>query len=115
MNKPKRKSTQRFEQLNLLVDVVCPSLTSPSHVAVVMVCYRHARENGEFQVSTERIARAVRLSERHVKRVLDDLERASVLKMKLEHRGPIPRRYRFTGKPANGDTHVTIKKPTPPN
>jgi hypothetical protein len=108
--KAKRKSFQRFEQLNHLVDIVAASLKSSSHVAVALVCYRHARENGVFGVSTKRLSDTTRLSTRQVRRVLDDLEKASVIKMVKEHDGPLPRKYKFTGRPSNGDTHVTISK-----
>lgn len=107
--KAKRKSSQRFEQLNRLVDNVAPSLPSPSHVAVAMVCYRHARENGAFQVSTKRIATSAAIHPRHARRILDDLEKWLVIEMTKDHTGPIPKRYRFTGRLANRDTHVPIK------
>jgi|GEM_PF-2171833 len=111
---PKRKSLKRFEQLNHIVDVVSPTLPSASHVAVLLICYRHAREGGSFTVSTKRIANACRLSERHTKRIVDDLEATGVIVMESEHAGPIPRKYRITGQPANGDTRVTIKNSPPP-
>lgn len=125
----KRKSHKRFEQLNQIVDAISPTLPTAAHVAVLFICYRHARENGRFQVSTKRIANSSTLSERHVKRIMDDLERLLVIRMETEHQGPVPRRYRITGQPAmvtsmspiedseselmvtstsaNGDIHVT--------
>ena len=100
----KRKSAMRFEQLNQLVDDIAPSLPQTAHVAVLFCCYRHARERGHFQVSARRIAEATKLSERHVKRVLDDLERGEVIEMVREHNGPIPKQYQITGNPFNSDT-----------
>jgi predicted ArsR family transcriptional regulator len=88
-------------------------LRNPTRVAVILVCYRHADENGEFEVSNKRIAKAVCLSERQAKRVLNDLERIGVLKLLKEHQGPIPRRYRITGKPANHDMGDTINAKRP--
>lgn len=96
----KRKSEMRFEQLNQLVDDIAPTLPTPAHVAVLFCCYRHARERGHFQVSTKRIADGARVSERHAKRLIDDLERFEVIEMEREHQGPIPRRYRITGNAA---------------
>ncbi len=100
----RRKSTMRFEQLNQLVDDIAPTLPTTAHVAVLFCCYRHARELGHFQVSTRRISEATKVSERHVKRVINDLERGSVIKMEREHQGPIPRQYRITGNAFNGDS-----------
>jgi hypothetical protein len=113
--KAKAKSNVRFQQLNRLVDTIAVSLPSASHVAVALVCYRHAREDGVFGVSTNRIAKSTRLSKRQVQRVLDYLEKETVLKLMKEHQGPLPRKYKFTGRTANGDTHVTIKNSHPPN
>lgn len=111
---PKRKSQQRFQQLNRIVDDIAPTLPSASHVAVLLCCYRHARTGGAFQVSTKRIAEACRLSHRQVRRVIDDMETGGVIEMTKEHEGPIPRRYRITGQVLNGDTHVPISnKPAP--
>ncbi|WP_420876874.1 helix-turn-helix domain-containing protein [Rosistilla oblonga] len=104
---PKRKSNRRFEQLNRLVDEVCPQLPGTSHVAILMVCWRHAREAGHFQASTKRIARSAGLKERQAKRIIDDLEAAGVIEMTKEHNGPVPRCYRITGKVPNGVAHDT--------
>lgn len=98
MHQSKRKSSERFEQLNLIVDEVAPKLPTPAHVAVLFCCFRHARERGHFQVSTRRIATSSKVSERHAKRIIDDLERLQVIAMEREHQGPIPRRYRITGR-----------------
>ena len=111
---PKRKSQKRFEQLNHIVDNVAPTLASASHVAVMLICYRHAREGGTFQVSNRRIAHSAGVTERHVKRVMGDLESCGAIELQREHQGPIPRRYRITGRSANGDTHVPIKKDRTP-
>jgi len=96
----KRKSARRFEQLNLIVDTIAPTLKSASHVAVLMVCYRHADPNGRFRASKSRIALACNLSVRQTVRVMKDLEVAGVIVKERDHDGPIPQRYRITGETA---------------
>src|SRR6056297_3047546 len=98
---PKRKSQQRFEQLNFLVDVVAPSLTKPSQVAAILACYRHATPSGTFRVSTERLARSISVSHRQARRIMDELVDLDVLVVASEHSGPVPRQYRFTGRRAS--------------
>ncbi len=109
----KRKSQRRFEQFNRIVDVIGPTLPSSSHLSVLCVAWRHAMASGEFQVSTKRIAQSCRLSTRWVKAILDELELGEVISMTKEHQGPIPRRYKITGKAfpstANGEVEFTIK------
>lgn len=98
----KRKSEMRFEQLNQLVDDIAPTLPTPAHVAVLFCCYRHARERGHFQVSTKRISASTKVSPRHARRIIDDLEQLKVIELMREHNGPIARQYRITGNPAIG-------------
>jgi hypothetical protein len=105
----KSKSQKRFEQLNRIVDRIAPTLQTPSQVAVLLVCYRHAFERGHFRVSIRRIADATRLSTRQVMRVMDQLRRLGVIDLLEEHRGPVPAQYRITGELANSDTGVTNK------
>ncbi len=109
MSTPKRKSQLRFEQLNLIVDEVAPSLRSPSQVAVLVVCYRHASPSGKFGICTARIAKSSKLSHRQARRVLDELEALGVIKSLSDHVGPIAKQYRITGKRANGDMGDPIK------
>jgi DNA-binding MarR family transcriptional regulator len=91
---PKRKSSRRFEQLNLIVDEIALTLGSPAHVAVLLCCFRHAGTGGRFAVSTARIAASCRLSKRQAVRIVDQLERAGVIEMISDHQGPIAKRYR---------------------
>lgn len=109
MEATKKKSAKRFEQLNRLADDITPTLPTSTHVAVLMLCYRHGRAGGTFRVSTSRLARSARISGRQARRVLDDLEGSGVIELLKEHQGPVPRLYRITGKVANGDTHDPIK------
>ncbi|MDV6034057.1 MAG: hypothetical protein F9B45_28980 [Phycisphaera sp. RhM] len=97
MPSPKRKSQKRFEQLNRIVDDIAPTLPSSTHTAVLLVCFRHARQGGAFRVSTRRIADAAGVTPRWVQKVLDDLEQLGVVTLCEEHKGPIPRQYRITG------------------
>lgn len=103
----KRKSQMRFEQVNQVVDVIAPTLPNASYVAVLLVCWRHADVEGKFRIDQERIAECVRLSTRQVKRILKDLVCGGVLRLVERHRQHTPPRYKITGKPFRGDTHVT--------
>lgn len=87
----------RFEQLNRLVDEISPQLPSSTHVAVLLCCYRHARRDGSFCISTTRLARSVVLGIRQVKRILRNLEKLKAIELVSEHQGPVPRRYRISG------------------
>ncbi len=115
MSTPKRKSQLRFEQLNRIADVIAQTLPTSTHVAVLMIAYRHAGPGGQFSVSTNRIADACRISDRWAKNVIDDLERLGVIVMLQDHKGPIPRRYKITGRAAaNGEVGFTNKDNPPP-
>ena len=109
MTTPKRKSSRRFEQLNLIVDEIAPSLRSPSQVAVLFACYRHALPSGKFAICTARIAKSAKLSHRQARRVLDELEALTVIESLSDHVGPIAKQYRITGKRANGDMGDPIR------
>ncbi len=109
MSKKKSKSRKRFEQLNALVDVIAPTLHGPSQLAVMMVCYRHAGVRGEFRVSCRRIAKSTSLSVRQVMRLLAQLTQLGVIERLCDHQGPIPAKYRITGKAANHGTAEMIR------
>jgi|SRR6056297_1908071 len=114
MQQPKKKSQKRFEQLNRIVDDIAPTLPTSTHVAALLVCFRHGRGAGFFRVSTRRLAKSIGVKVRQTKSILDDLEQAGVIVLTKEHQGPIPRTYRITFKPANGAAHCTNKpQPTP--
>lgn len=104
---PKRKSQKRFEQVNDLVDRIAPTLPAATHVAVVLVAWRHAT-NGRFRLSASQVAKSVSGSLRNVRRVLDELEEGGVIVKVSDEQGTIPRTYRFTGNVFNqnprGDT-----------
>ncbi len=109
MNKAKRTSSKRFQQLNKLVDVIGPHLDTTSQFAVLMSCYRHARERGVFQVSCSRIAKVTKLSVRQVRRILEQLKKRGVIEQISDHRGPIPPQFRITGQINNVDTDDNIQ------
>lgn len=114
MPDPKRKSTKRFEQLNRIVDIIAPTLPTPSHVAVLLCCFRHGRENGYFRVSTPRLAKTVGLKNRRVQDIIDSLVKLNVLEFVSEHIGPIPRTYKINYKVADGAARCTINsQPVP--
>lgn len=108
MNNAKRTSSKRFQQLNKLVDKIGPKLETASQFAVLMVCYRHAKGRGFFQVSCSRIAKATKLSVRQVRRIIEQLKKRGVIEQISEHQGPIPPEYRITGKTTNVDTDGNI-------
>lgn len=110
MDKPRRKAAKRFEQLNVLVDHVGPHLPTPTHLAVLLVAFRHGRGNGYFRVSTERIAQSVNLKKRRVVDIIDDLQRLEVIQLVQAHQGPLPAIYRINFREANGALHCTIKQ-----
>jgi len=110
----KKKSERRFEQLNMIVDDIAPTLPTPSHVAILLCCFRHGRGAGYFRVSTNRLAKSSCIGKRQVQRVIDDFEKTGIIELVTEHQGPIPRTYRITFKRFNGDTHDTIKPHHPP-
>ena len=105
----------RFEQVNMIADEIAPTLPTTTHVCVLLVAWRHAERGGCFQVSTKRLATACKITARWAKEIIDDLERLGVIAMIREHQGPIPRRYRITGRAAaNGEAGITIKADPPP-
>lgn len=115
MDKTKRKSQKRWEQFNRIVDVVAPSLPTSTHVAVLLCCFRHGRQGGYFRASTKRIAESAGLKKRQTQYILDELEQLGVITFISEHKGPIPRVYQVTFKPANGAAQCTIKRNSPPD
>lgn len=100
MDKPKRKSDKRFEQLNELTDKVCPTLPNCQYVTVVLVCYRHGRANGFFRVSLARLSSSTRIKHRQLQYILKELQLMGVITLVQAHQGPIPAVYRFTFAPA---------------
>jgi hypothetical protein len=114
MHKANRRSYQRFQQFNCLVDSVAGQLPTPTHIAVMLCCFRHGREGGYFRVSTSRLAKSVGLRRRRVQAVLDDLQAAGVIELVSEHNGPVPRVYRFRFTEANGALQCAIRVPSPP-
>lgn len=95
MKKTKKRSDQRWEQHNYLVDEINPRLKNSTYIAVLWACFRHGRGFGYFRASTNRIAKCARTSKRNVQRIIDDLEKWKVIELITEHKGPIPRTYRI--------------------
>ena len=77
----KRRNEMRWEQGRRIVDIISPTLPTASHVAVLMYCWFRARgRECAFSEARSQIAKATRLSEESVKRLLRDLERGGVIK-----------------------------------
>lgn len=95
MKPTKKRSDQRWEQHNYLVDEINPKLKNATYIAVLWACFRNGRGLGYFRASSNRIAKCARTSKRSVQRILDDLERWKVIELIDEHKGPIPRTYRI--------------------
>ncbi len=112
MNHAKGKSQRRFEQLNIIVDKIAPTLRTPTHVAVLLVCFRHGRGRGYFRASTSRVAASVGIKKRQAVNIFDALEKAGVIELVEEHKGPVPRTYKITFRDANGALHC-INNSTP--
>ncbi len=102
----KRKSQQRFEQVNLLCDQVLQCLPSVSCRLVLLLGWRHASPQRIFRKSSNELATSAGLSKRQVQRALDQLVGIGALKIVELERGSIPRTYQITGlpRPKRGDT-----------
>ncbi len=110
MDKPKRRSQKRFEQLNHLVDNVAPSLPSATHTAALLCCYRHAKPSGVFSVSTDRLAAAIGVKRRRMQQIFDELESLGVIRLIEPHKGPLPAKYLITGNAANAALQCAVDK-----
>ena len=115
---PKRKSDMRWQQGRRLYSVVCPSLPSSSHVAVLMYCWFNASgKDCRFSVAHCQIADATKLSMRTSKRIMADLEAAGVVKTvqpsigrgKASHRVVTGKPFKVSRKGVMGDTPNEIK------
>ena len=111
MKRDKRRSDERWEQHNYLVDTINPRLKSSSYIAVLWVCFRNGRGLGYFRVSTERIARCALTSKRNVQRVLDAFEEYGLIELVEEHQGPIPRTYRIRFEYVAGELIINCNIP----
>jgi len=107
---PKRKSDRRWEQGRHLYQKVCPTLPTPSHVAVLMYCWFNASgKDCRFSVAQCQIAEATTLSFGRVRKIMRELTDGGVIKT-LEAssgRGYAPKRM-VTGRvyrPQKGGAH----------
>ena len=98
---PKRKSNMRWEQGRRLYSVVCPSLPTPSHVAVLMFCWFHASgRDCCFGASHSQIADCTKLSYERVRKIMADLIDGGVIVTTKESAGRgYAAQRRITGKP----------------
>jgi hypothetical protein len=85
---PKRKNDMRWEQGRMLLSKVAPTLPTPSHVAVLMVCWFHGSGRAcRFSVANCQIAAATKLSLSSVKRIMADLINGGVIETKKDSIG----------------------------
>lgn len=78
----------RWQQGRKLYRVVCPSLPTASHVAVLMFCWFNGTGiDCRFSVAHCQIAQATKLSRPSVKRIMADLIRGGVIRTTKESTG----------------------------
>ncbi len=97
----KARNAMRWEQGRKIVEEITPTLPTPAHVAVLLYCWFRGRgRDCQFSEACSQVATATKLSERSVKRILQDLEQGGVIKTtdKGAGRGNTSRRI-VTGKP----------------
>jgi hypothetical protein len=112
---PKQKSLKRWQQGRRLYEKVCPSLPTPSHVAVLMYCWFNAYgEDCHFNVAHCQIANATKLSYERVRKIMADLVTANVVVNVKDSRGRgyAPHR-RITGRIFKSNKVVTSNHPNP--
>lgn len=84
----KRRNEMRWQQGQMIFEEIAPTLPSPSYVAVLAYCWFRARNRDcIFSESSEQISQATKVSVRHVKRILGDLESAGVIVLTEASRG----------------------------
>lgn len=105
--KPKRKSAQRFEQVNVLCDQVIRNLPTPTHALVLLIGWRHANEKRVFRKSAKELASFAGVSKRHMQNILDELIEIGALRVVRERQGTIPTCYLITGKPRSLEVNHT--------
>jgi len=97
--KPKEKSRKRFQQVNMLCDEVLRNLPSATSGLVLLVCWRHADEDGCFCLSASRIAQSIGKSERQTRRTMNELKKLGAIKLVEKAIGTRPTTYAITGSP----------------
>ena len=111
--KPKDKASMRFKQVNFLCDYVLRNLPNTSCGLVLLVCWRHADEDGFFCLAVSRIAQSTGKSERQIQRTMTELQKVGVISLEKPAIGTRAPTYRITGN-SRGDIHdtPTSAKPT---
>ncbi len=102
--KPKEKASVRFQQVNLLCDQVLRNLPNASSGLVMLVCWRHADEDGVFCLAVSRIAQSTGKSERQIQRTMNELQKVGAIKQVKPAIGTRAPTYVLTGNP-RGDMH----------
>lgn len=94
----KSASAKRFQQVNHIVDRVIRHL-NPSHALILLIGWRHANPEGEFQLSGTRFAEQSGISKRHVTNIIDKLIEVGALEVLQEAVGTRSTLYKITGTP----------------
>ena len=93
---PQEKSSSRWEQFNIIVDVMISRLSTRQALAVV-VMFRHADVNRRLKLSASQLAKALGTQIRNARKVLTELEQLGVIRTIEPRRGTIPTTYEITG------------------
>ncbi|QDS91834.1 hypothetical protein FF011L_05690 [Roseimaritima multifibrata] len=84
----KGKSAKRWATGDTLSDLVLPTLPKPSHCAILLVCWLHAKigDDGKtiFDLTKEQIATRCGLKESTVKGLLRELETGGVIRTRKD-------------------------------
>jgi len=96
MSNKRSKSGRRFEQLNRLVDEICPRL-QPLQSWLLLICWRHANEKGQFRLSVSRMVRQTTKSKRTVQRNLRKLMERGAIRIIDGPKGTSTTTYQITG------------------
>ncbi len=105
-----KKSSMRFQQINLLCDRVIRNLPSAAHRLLLIVCWRHADADRLFQCSIQNLADSCGLSKRHTTDLMKDLQQIGSLVVVCKGNGRTPAVYKITGKPRDsGELQITTK------
>jgi len=112
---PKARSDMRWQQGRRLYSVVCPTLPTTSHVAVLMFCWFHASgKDCRFSAAHCQVAEGTKLSYERVRKIMSDLVDGGVVRILEESagRGRAPKRQ-ITGKAFTPKKVVTHDHHTP--
>ncbi len=99
-----KKTSNRFKQLNVLIDHVYPSIGNARGQAALMACYRFADPDGVFHMSAGKLAEIAGLNDNKAARKwLEVLKKCGAIELMSKGNGGrrldgsgIPNKYRLT-------------------